>query len=744
MNKEDAEIVIVSHALGHNHRTMLFDIAFGEVGISASECLILSMSEGPEEVATRIQEYPRKVICAVGEEALGFLTAEGGINKWRGSVLYDIRGQYGDVWDCPIVPMLHPSQILKQYTWLQLLKLDASRAKAILNGQEIKAPDLDITQVAGLKRKHDGSLLEAFGELKETLETYVDVPCLAFDIETYRGTITCVGLAKSKTEAVVVPLTGEFSDRQTAELLELVREALQGPALKVGQNLDYDVQYLAKCFNIGVRNVWMDTMVAHSNMHPEMAHSLDFLTSVYTYHPYYKEMRKEATSGNYSELLWEYNGIDCCITYEVACELMEELLDTGVDRFFQDCSMPATKTLIRMEYKGVLIDDDLRNSRRGELQKDIDEILLNPVLEGVNPNSPKQVQEWFSSVGIKLPTPRGRKSPSTDETSLRLTAAKYPPARSFISAILEARGKRKIISTYLNAECHDDGRMRTSYRTSATDTGRISSSSDVFNKGMNLQNVPKSQRDWFIPDPGKVFWACDASQIEARITAFLSGDRRYCEAFLEGGRDLHSENASRLFGRAIDKTTRIPGTDKYYRDVGKMATHAMNYMIGPVNLQRTISADFPELNFTVSQARKFIATFEELFPGVVRWWRRIIAHLRTVRVVVTPFGRRRVFLGRYNDQLHKAAIAYLPQSTAADHINLSLVNIERRLLDIPGSDVLLQTHDEIAGQCFPEDLERLKKVVVEEMEMPLPISYKGQPLIVPADFESGPSWKDCK
>tara|TARA_R100001244_G_scaffold11141_2_gene13234 strand:- start:1795 stop:4056 length:2262 start_codon:yes stop_codon:yes gene_type:complete len=744
---DTADIVVFAEPFRGYSNKLFFNDILGRANISQEECLVLQVSgngyDEADEIYKRITEHPRRLMFIVGEAPLVFVTGESSINRWRGSLLRSQIGILNHLFDqCPIIPMLHPADVLKSYSWLVLCRHDAQRGQQVLQNPDLRHHDLEITQFAGVMRDYEGSTFESFEHFRSKLRSYNDAACIAFDIETYRETITCLGLARSDSDAIVIPLTGEFDNRQTALLLSDCRDILAGEALKVGQNLDYDTQYLARCFGIGVRNVWMDTMVAHSVMHPELSHSLDTLTSLYTLHPFYKEMRKEATEGRYSELLWEYNGIDCCITYQVACELFKEMQVTSTYKFFETVSMPVTKTLVRMENTGVLIDHELRKARGETLSIEVTELLASPALKGVNPNSPKQILEHFAALGVVLPIARGKKKASTDEDSLSLLRAKQPATKPFIDAILGTRERRKIISTYLSAKCHDDGRMRTSYRTSATKTGRLSSSQDVFNKGMNLQNVPVSQRDWFIPSEGKVFWACDASQIEARITAWISGDKRYCTAFLEG-RDLHSENASRLFGVRVDRNTLVPGTDVYYRDVGKTATHAMNYMIGPINLARHIDAQFPQLNFKVPLARKFIKEFETMYPFVVSWWGDIYAHLKKSRVIVNAYGRRRVFLDRPNsDKMHKDAVAHLPQSTAADHINLSLVNVESRLVSLDGAVVLLQTHDEIAGECYPGDLDKVKEIVVEEMTKPLPLFWNGIQLIVPAEFGSGPNWMD--
>jgi len=767
---EKAEIVILGESPSKNDMLadypfagsqgeMLFDDILARAGIFRKDCLVmyvypkqapgnkLEVLSDPFEFADDnwklIQKHPRKLIIAVGEYALKFLCAESGITKWRGSLLFSNRGKI------PVIPMIAPIAVIRQYSWLVLCRKDAKKASRVITDYDsILDYKRDIVHYGQIKKDYateESGLITKI--LIETLKSYHDAPCLAFDIETYVECITCVGVARSETEAVVIPFTSQLRHEHRIELIRELDKLLSNNSLKVGQNLDYDTQYLAKNFGIKVRNVWMDTMVAHSVMHPEMGHSLDLLASIYTNKNFYKEMRKEATSGNYNNTLWEYNGIDCCVTYEVAIKLTHELVETKAWEFFHSVAMPVTKTLIRMEHKGVNINEDLRSQRKEMLSGEVDNILADDALCGINPNSPKQVLDYFNARGVRLPLARGRKTASTDVHTLKLLRPRQPKHAEFIDKCLAVRERRKIIGTYLEAKIHTDGRMRTSYRTSATDTGRISSSKDVFNKGMNLQNVPGDQRDWFIPDPDLVFWEADGSQIEARITAYVANDHNYMQGFKEG-RDIHTENAMALF-RIPESQVRdnVEGTHYSYRDIGKRASHAINYMVGPGKLKDLMNEYVPDMKFTLNDARRFIESFKTLRPGIHKWWINTIQHLKSDRVMRTPFGRQRIFLDRWGDQLHRAAVAFVPQSTAADHINASLARIESRIESIPEASVLLQVHDSVAGQCRAGDLERVKSIVCEEMEKPIPTGfgyYWEDELVIPAEFASGPNWKACK
>ena len=768
--KLDASVVVIGEAPGKDEYyegkpfvgasgKMLFDDFLTRAGILRRNCLCTNVHwerppandftrlENPDKYNQHndalIRQAPRKCIIAVGERALQFTLAQQGITKWRGSV---VKSR----WGCPVVPIIHPTAILRNYAWRILCRHDAFVAASVIRGDTWEDIPREVISYATIKRKLDKRYPSGAGEIElfEALNTPLlkmeSSPVLSFDIETFQSNITCVGIASSPSMSVVIPFTGQFSREYSLKLIRSLQKVLSGPSLKIGQNLDYDTQILRNQFNIPVNNVWMDTMVAHSVMHPEMSHSLDLLASLYTRHPYYKEMRKEATSGHYNETLWRYNGIDCCITYEVGIKLYQELLSTKTLDFFNTISMPVTKTLIRMENKGVLINSNLRESRKGTLEQEISTLMSDPILNNVNPNSSKQVLEYLRE---NLSAGESARLKNADIHALKKLRNRKKSLQPFIDSVLRVRQTKKIVGTYLNAKTHLDGRMRTSYRTSATDTGRISSSKDVYNKGMNLQNVPVNQRDWFIPDDNMVFWEADASQIEARITAWIAKDKNYITGFIDG-RDIHTENALALFRIPEHKVhDPIEDTQYSYRDVGKRASHAINYKIGPRKLKELMNEYVPTLPFSESDAIRFIESFKDLRPGITKWWNDVFIQLKQPpeRQLRNIFGRRRVFLSRMDDNLHRAAIAFLPQSAAADHINKSLVAIEQKLrATVPTASVLVQVHDSIGGQCYPNDLDLVKAIVTTEMELPLPIEFEGTPLIVPADFGSGSNWKECK
>lgn len=442
--------------------------------------------------------------------------------------------------------------------------------------------------------------------------------------------------------------------------------------------------------------------------------------------------------------------------------------------FYRDHSVRVHKALTAIAQRGCLVDTQLRGEvdqktgegygrakeyweRKKELQDKLNDIAGEEInvksVTGKNAKVPKLLR----SLGVTL----YHREPTKDD-SLKLYMQKYPEASEAIQLIIDIRELRTLEERYIRAQLEPDGYYRARFNTSATDTARISSTKNNYGRGGNLQNIPFRERDWFIPDPGMVYWACDASQIEARATAWISGDVGYIGDFLKQQEnpdkyDIHLSATRKIFqDNSIQKNTYVPGFEEKgykYRDIGKRVIHSCNYMATAYSLQRTVNTKFPGFPFTFHDAKRNESIFKSHRHGVVGWWGRVEQNLAKNRLIITPFGRRRWFLDRWDKEkrLVRTAVAHIPQSTTADHINRAIYLIEEEMERLrqakklhPKTHIKMQVHDEVNGQAHPDDLELVKEIVVNAMEMPMPLEWDGIPLIVPAEFESGETWKDCK
>ena len=239
--------------------------------------------------------------------------------------------------------------------------------------------------------------------------------------------------------------------------------------------------------------------------------------------------------------------------------LEKELKEQRVESLFYEIEMPLVPVLVNMETNGVRIDTEalkqssqLFTARLQEIEKEI----YGMAGETFNISSAKQVGEvLFDRLKI---AERAKKTKTgqyvTSEEALQSLKGKH----EIIGKILEYRGLKKLLSTYVDALPQlinpRTGRIHTSFNQAVTSTGRLSSSNP------NLQNIPirdedgKEIRKAFIPDEGCEFFSADYSQIELRIMAHLSGDRNMIEAFCSG-HDIHAATAAKIYHTDIEDVT---------------------------------------------------------------------------------------------------------------------------------------------------------------------------------------------
>jgi len=246
----------------------------------------------------------------------------------------------------------------------------------------------------------------------------------------------------------------------------------------------------------------------------------------------------------------------------------------------------------------------------------------------------------------------------------------------------------------------------------------------------NLQNIPKKKGEWirriFIPSKGKVWIKADLSQADARSVAWLAKDETLKRLFREGG-DVHTKVAAIITGKPINAIT------KQERTTAKNCVHGANYGLGAEKFGKLAG-------ITKLEAERSLSDYHRLFPNVRSVFHREIEDkLRRDRTLVNSFGRRRVFFGRYNDDLLRQAYAQIPQSNTGDCLNSMLPEIEEALPE--GARLLIQVHDEINLEAFLMDVPAIVQLLKSKIERPILV---GDDLMeIPLDVSVGPNWADC-
>ena len=570
---------------------------------------------------------------------------------------------------------------------------------------------------------------------------------VCFDTETtglnvFTADLIGLSFCFSKGEAYYVTLPADKDE--TSDVLREFKAFFQSEHIeKIGQNIKFDLLMLSM-YGIELRGPMFDTMIAHYLVQPELRHGMDYLAEIYLR---YRTIHYDDLVGGKGknqidirfvdlDLLCDYAAEDADITFQLKEILEKEIHQNGLQQLFYEIEMPLMKVLARMEQNGVRIDSEaLRLSsvvltgEMIELEKQIHELAEYEF----NVSSPAQVGEiLFDRLKLDEKAKKTKTGQySTSEDVLEKIRSKHP----IIGKILEYRGLRKLLSTYIDALPQlinqSTGKVHTSFNQTVASTGRLSSTNP------NLQNIPirdaqgKEIRKAFIPDEGCVFLSADYSQIELRIMAHLSGDANMLEAF-NSGHDIHTATAAKIFKKPIEEVT------SDMRRKAKTANFGIIYGISTFGL-----AD--RLSIPRSEAKELIEGYFTTYPDVKRYMDEAIQRAKEAGFVETIFGRKR-FLADINSQnsivrgyAERNAINAPIQGSAADIIKIAMVKIQSRLdKEQLRTTMTMQVHDELNFNVPASEIEVAKKIVVDEMESAIKLQV---PLI--ADCGVGANWLEA-
>lgn len=240
----------------------------------------------------------------------------------------------------------------------------------------------------------------------------------------------------------------------------------------------------------------------------------------------------------------------------------------------------------------------------------------------------------------------------------------------------------------------------------------------------------------FIADAGKVFVYRDFSQAEARVVAYLAGAEGLIELFEDPSRDIHRENASRIFGKALSEVT---DNERY---LAKKVVHASNYGMGPARLVELVAeeSEFTGIRINYAQAQDLINRYFLLYPEIREiWWKRVEEEIRYSRTLTTPFGRKRMFFGRWDDKLLRDAYSYQPQSAVGWLGCEAIVQCYNKIEKVhPGYELLLQVHDSVLAQAPIANVYELSDLMGQAMN--IPVTVNGRTFYIPTDCKVGLNW----
>ncbi|MDE5944481.1 MAG: DNA polymerase I [Rikenella sp.] len=614
---------------------------------------------------------------------------------------------------------------------------------ALVEGDEAMAGYATI-----LTTEHDYRTVETDDELAALVALLGSVDRFCFDTETsgidpLQSDLVGLSFAVEPHEAWWVPTpTAERRSAVLAALRPLFEDERIG---KIGQNIKFDMLVLMHAAGIEVRGPLYDTMIVHYLLDPEARHGMDFLSrSFLNYDP----VPIEALIGRGAKQISmavadpaavaEYAAEDADITLQLYRKLWPLLEETQQTDLYCRIEAPLIPVLARMEAAGVFVDRGILGEsgaaltvEAARLEAEIREETGAPDL---NVNSAKQLGDvLFGTLRID-PKPKKTKTGQyrTDEEYLQSLSDKHP----VIDKILEYRGLKKLLSTYIEALpqlIHPaTGRIHTSFNQAVTATGRLSSTNP------NLQNIPirdaagrEIRKAFTAPDHEHVIVSADYSQVELRIMAHLSGDGALQRAFLDG-EDIHTATAAKVFGVSLDAVTREQ------RRRAKTANFGIIYGISAFGLATRLHIPRPE-------AKELIDGYFRHYPGVKAYMDRVVAEARERGYVETIFGRRRYLRDiRSSNSMTRSlaernAINAPIQGSAADIMKIAMIEVDRLLRERgSGARIVLQVHDELVLEVPQAEVTAITALVSEAMSSAATLAV---PLLVEA--QAGTSWLDA-
>ena len=807
---------------GHELNRML-----GEAGIARSECFITNVcrvrppgndinhffAKGKKDVTkqhtlvrhrwvlppvldglrlleSEISLVQPQVIIALGGTPFWALTGLEGITKWRGSMLFSDRPK-----GFKVIPTYHPAFVLRQWSVRATAVHDLRRAarfrlpdssyptpsrRFILRptfSQTIRCLDSLLSRLNGTNPSDCGA-----GAQRELLR-------LSFDLETRHGHIACAGLSWTLSDAICIPFMcvtnreGYWTLDEEAIIVCLLAQVLTHPnALVVGQNILYDAQYTYHHWGF-VPHVTQDCMISQHSIFSDLPKSLAYQASMYCdYYVYWKDEGKNWDKTLGEEQLWHYNCLDCVYTDEVGrveLQTAEKLKLVSVHDFQQSMFWPVLYAMLQ----GVRIDLEVRRRLTAEVKAEIvrREDFMSAILGyKLNPESPKQMHALFYGdllqPVIKTRAKKGVPGrPTLDDAALNLIAKREPLLLPLVNAILDIRTMHKFLSNFLEAELDPDNRMRCSYNIGGSESGksapktyRLSSSTNAFGRGANMQTVPSEKskslnkaaqrggvpglgdpytypniRSMFVPDPGYGFWDGDLDRADLQVVVWEADDAML-KAALRQGVDIHLLNAFVLQNRSVPPLEELVETHAKYldhrrplkalREFAKTFCHGTNYLGKP----HTMAA---HTGWTVRDIERAQKTWFGAHPGIEQWHKRIISQVSRHRFVENAFGYRWYIFDRV-DSIMPEAVAWIPQSTVSIVINRIWTNIYQAFGSLdPDVQVLLQVHDSLGGN-FRLDVPGLPQRIQALGSIKVPYA---DPLTIPFSVKtSAESWGACK
>lgn len=742
---------------------------YKEIGLNLEEALV--------ELRNEIEVMNPNCILGLGDPPLQVLAGKkgtkNGITEWRGSIL-PILGKKA-VFTYHPAAQLHGSGEAGSFRpWQKYVrKFDVQRA-------------VTQSQFPELRTKHRilniaSSSADVYRFLERASST--DHLLCAVDIEAIANIPVCIGLAFSETEAISIPLwnivpvslvdenkpknnwkynlevsTIPISD--LAYIWKMLSKFFLDRRIKfIGQNFKYDEDKLNR-LGFFLHSLYADILISQHCISSELPKSLAFQTSIYTEEPYYKfEGREFNPARDKIRDLLLYNGKDACCTLEIWNKHRSEEFPQirGCEESFLNFRMKLHRAYHKVETFGFKVDKEKREqlvrkytARLAHLELEFNSIAAEyGIVEPINLASPKQVGIFIYEI-LKLPQRKGTGEEVV--TALLANNVKKENQRRALEILLEWRRVAKTLGTYLEVDLDYDGRLRTTYFITGTESFRTSTQilkAPLRDKeiGWALQTVTKhgdtgnDLRSILVADRGHVFINIDQSQAEARVCSLLANDEETLRLY--DTNDIHALTASKVFGGSEETWSKKKlGYECPERFCGKTARHAYHLGIGKRELMINMNTDARKykipLNISEWKANEILKALRSMTPKIQEVYHEGIKEcLAKSRRLYGTFGASFYLYDEWGNDLFKAGFSRIPQQTVSDKTKSVMLWVQREIWDCK---VVGESHDALLFLCPERKTDEYVSLIQEEFRRPIDFSMCSLPrrsLVIPTDCEIG-------
>ena len=575
---------------------------------------------------------------------------------------------------------------------------------------------------------------------------------IAVDTETdsldpHQANLVGISLSTKIGKACYIPI-GHKSSKclNKFEVLKKIKPVLEDSSIKkIGQNIKFDfIIFYKNGINL---NSMEDTMLMSYVLDAgKNRHNMDILSEIHLNHKTIKFKDLVGTGKkeiNFSEVnvdkAKDYAAEDADITYRLYKKFYKSLKSEKLINIYEIFEKPMIKILAFMEIQGIKIDSKFLKSLSMKFEKNqqyTKKEIFKISKKEFNIASPKQLGEIIYNdlkiAGLKK-TKKG--SFATSASVLEDLAFK---GHKFPQLVLDWRQLSKLKNTYSDTLPEHlnplTKRVHTSFLLAATTTGRLASSDP------NLQNIPiktddgRDIRKAFVAEKNNLLISADYNQIEMRILADLADVKELKKAF-KNNEDIHSLTASQIFNVDIKKVS------KDQRRKAKAINFGIIYGISQYGLAK-------QINVSNHEAEDFLNSYFAKFPEIKIYMENTIKFCRKSGYVNNIFGRRSHF-NAINDKNYnvrnfqeRAAINAPIQGSASEIMRLAMIKIEKKLSDQKSlrSKMLLQIHDELIFEVNEKEVDKMKKIIKDEMVSVANSDHHSFSIPLTVDINSGENW----